>query len=113
MSATTTAMIMNHSVALNLKDGKPRLRGLLRGSGLRRMRSLNLCLGLVFVSVVPCCGEFLRSRVHICLAWLLCFLEIAKTLLLVMIPTFQLGDKYFASQFFLRANHRKYGANRA
>jgi len=33
------------------------------------------------------------------LAWLLCFLELAKTLLLVMIPTFKLRDKYFASQF--------------
>src|ERR1700737_4182583 len=47
----------------------------------------------------PNCGGFLQFHVRICLAWLLCFLELAKTLLLVMIPTFKLRDKYFASQF--------------
>src|SRR3954447_4116896 len=47
----------------------------------------------------PNCEGFLRSHVRICLAWMHCFLELAKTLLLVMIPIFKLRDKYFFSQF--------------
>src|SRR5437588_12671276 len=55
--------------------------------------------GLAWALWSPNCGGFLQSHVRICLAWMLCFLELAKTLLLVLIPTFKLRDKYFASQF--------------